>query len=62
MHRFYEPPESSMDSVGIEPLTDERDELEQAKAILRKATVELHTYTCDILLPKDVRILKFTGY
>ena len=44
MHRFYEPSSSSMDSVGIEPLVDDRgelDELEQLKIMLRKATVEV---------------------
>jgi hypothetical protein len=44
MHRFYEPSSSSMDSVGIEPLVDDRgelDELEQLKIMLRKATVEI---------------------
>jgi hypothetical protein len=38
-NRFYEPPASSMDSVGIEPLVDGRgelDELEQAKIMLMK--------------------------
>ena len=53
MHRFYEPPSSSMDSVGVEPLVNDRgelDELEQAKIMLRKATVELQDIKGEYLL------------
>lgn len=47
MHRFYEPPAISLNSVETEKLIDERDELEELKSMLKKVNDELEATLVD---------------